>query len=181
MTTVLVLAGTAEGLALRHAKSLQRLLAAGAQDAAAARLAAAGCSVEAVNRSHSRGLAAVAAASVSGPLGVDVEYADPARPWGKIIGSFADADLGALGPEPAAAVWTFIEAWYKAFQSWPPGDHVRAALNFADASPGSPQPFDSPDGRVWWSLDLAAPGFPVSVVSGCEAWPVRIDLPPLRL
>lgn len=181
MTTVLALARVAHDLPQRRPKSLQRQLAAGPETAARARLLDLGADTVALNRSHSRGVAAVAVSASTGRLGVDVEYADPSRPWGKILAQFAGQDPGEVTPAAAAAAWTFIEAWYKAFQAWPPDGHVHIALAHGAGETSDPVELAGPDGPVWWTLASAAPGFPVSVVSECPGQPERIDLPPVRL
>ncbi len=83
-------------------------------------LAAGPCS-----KSHSRALAA-AAVAISGSLGVDVELADPAR----AITALARQLLGresALSHWDFYRLWTFREAYFKAFGAFPGEALLRCA------------------------------------------------------
>ena len=177
MATVLVLARTADALTHRHSRAVQRALAAGAEAAAIARLGPPPAG--AVNRSHSRGLAAVAAQRSPGPLGVDIEYADPSRPWSAILGRFLGREAGPVEPAAGAAVWTFIEAWYKATQDWPPPRLTAMALEAQSRTAVEGLEMAGPAGALWWRTGMAAEGFPWSVVSGASGAVTRIDLPPV--
>ena len=72
------------------------------------------------SRSHSRGTIAVA---VGNPpltrLGVDVEYADPNRPWREIAAAYLPEVHATLGADASTLcrLWTFGEAHLKAFGS----------------------------------------------------------------
>lgn len=85
------------------------------------------------NRSHSRGLIAVARSDNNGMsrFGIDVEYADPSRPWQKIIASFG-VDQKHTTLTPYVRGWTFIEAYYKAFQHYPDAELIDLSLNTSD-------------------------------------------------
>jgi hypothetical protein len=175
MTTVLVMSRTAGELSRRLPKEAQRKLALAAETFGRERFS--GESVAAMTKSHSRGMAAVVLSSGAGALGVDVEFADPGRPWGAILGRFVGGDPGPVEPLTGAAVWTFIEGWYKAFQDWPPAGLTGMALAAArDGGCGTVALRDA-----WWWTGLAAEGFPVSVVSTAPVDLERIDLPPISL
>lgn len=179
MTTILVLARTANALTHRHSRAVQRALAARAEAAARDNLGLRDGGALAMNRSHSRGLAAVALRPGAGVLGVDVEFADPSRPWSAILDRFMGRAPRGLPPSVGAAAWTFIEAWYKAFQDWPPGAHVETALNAAASGAGGPFMMGYGAAGGWWWMGLAADGFPVSVISGEPITLQRIDLAPV--
>lgn len=177
MTTVIAIARTAHALTHRHGRAVQRALAERAQAAAIAGLGAAPAA--AMNRSHSRGIAVVAARTSAGLLGVDVEYADPSRPWSAILGRFLGREAGRVEASAGAAVWTFIEAWYKAIQDWPaPGMTALALEALPHTAPDGLQ-LAGPAGALWWRTGMAADGFPWSVVGDGRETVARIDLPPV--
>jgi phosphopantetheinyl transferase len=89
------------------------------------------------SHSHSRGT--VAAAVANAPitrLGFDVEYADPARPWREIAAVYlpvaADVDLGSSG---FCRLWTFGEAYFKAFGEPPDGQLLLRVARIPDIAP----------------------------------------------
>ena len=179
MTTVLVLARTADALTHRHSRAVQRTLAARAGEAALARLGVA--TAGAMNRSHSRGMAGVAVQLAPGLLGVDVEFADPSRPWSDILGRFLGREPGPVDAGAGATAWTFIEAWYKATQDWPPPPLTALALEAPAAAIAQGLEMAGPAGPLWWRTGMAAEGFPWSVVGGKPGKVTRIDLAPVRL
>ena len=106
-----------EPATFRHARAAQRV----ATDEIAAKL---GSGWSLTSRSHSRGLVAVA---VGNPpllrLGIDIEYADPGRPWRDITALYMPgAAPGGLGPMEGCRLWTFGEAYFKAFAQTPAAD-----------------------------------------------------------
>jgi phosphopantetheinyl transferase len=106
------------------------------------------------SRSHSRG--AIAVASGNPPLtrlGVDIEYTDPKRPWRDIAGAYlpdfrresnADAPM-------ACCLWTFGEAYFKAFGTVPPADILTGVMRTA-APDDEPVRFGAR--RFWYSEAL---------------------------
>ena len=82
------------------------------------------------SKSHSR--AVVAAALVrSGQVGVDVEYRAPGRPIDKIARYLSGADVG--GEHAGYRVFTFREAYFKAFGDWPEKAMLREVAGVQDA------------------------------------------------
>lgn len=69
------------------------------------------------SRSHSRGLGAAVVSSAVSKLGLDLELADPARPWREVLDYLHEDLCGDVAPTPqlGCSVWTLHEAWYKAF------------------------------------------------------------------
>jgi phosphopantetheinyl transferase len=106
------------------------------------------------SRSHSRGTIAVAAGNPPlTRLGIDVEYADPRRPWRDIAAAYLP-DLGPdedLDPQAVCRAWTFGEAHFKAFGS-PPAPAILTNVIRA------PEPGDEPVAfgarRYWYSERL---------------------------
>jgi hypothetical protein len=80
------------------------------------------------SKSHSRDLVAVALAE-DGRIGVDVEFRAPDRPIEKIA-----AHLGAPVADVAAGyrVFTFWEAYFKAFGDWPEKGLLRAVAGSSE-------------------------------------------------
>ena len=114
------------------------------------------------SRSHARGLAAVAVANTPVTrLGVDIEYADPARPWRDIAAFYLPGVTHAgLGPVEACRAWTFGEACFKAFGE-PPASELLARI--ARAPPHDDEPIAFQSRRWWWSED-AGEDFVLSLV-----------------
>ncbi len=114
------------------------------------------------SRSHSRGTIAVAAANHPiTRIGIDVEYADPARPWREIAAIFMPAtahtssDTGQL-----CRVWTFGEAYRKAFGEVPSPDLLQ---RIAAMPPPDDEPIAISARRFWYSEPLRD-GFWLSLV-----------------
>jgi hypothetical protein len=135
-----------EPATLRHSGALQR-------QTATAMEAALDGSWALTSRSHSRGTIAVAAAnSPITRLGVDVEYADPARPWRDIVAVFMSAT--AHIPEDASSlcrVWTFGEAYRKAFDEIPAPELL---ARIAATPPPDDEPIAISARRYWYSEPL---------------------------
>lgn len=114
------------------------------------------------SRSHSRGLTAVAVANAPlVRLGIDVEYADPGRPWREIAEFYLPgAETAHLGPTEACRLWTFGEAYFKAFGLAPSADLL---LQIAQAPLDEDEPFTFRSRHWWWSED-AGDGFVLSLV-----------------
>lgn len=109
--------GAARGARVAHA-----LQSAEAADLLAALRQQAGVTVGPSSKSHSRDLVAVALAE-AGRVGVDVEFCAPERPIEKIA-----SHLGAPVEDAASGyrVFTFWEAYFKAFGEWPEKALLRA-------------------------------------------------------
>ena len=133
-----------EPVTARHSRAAQRALA----DKMTAKM---GPDWRLWSRSHSRGTVAIAAGnSPLTQLGVDVEYADPRRPWREIAAAYLPEFHSRLGVDISALcrLWTFGEAYLKAFGSVPEPDLLRRVLH-------APLPEDEPvafaDRRYWYS------------------------------
>ena len=151
--------------AYRHSRRVQRRLAEFAYGHA---LEKAGLDAS-VNRSdsHSRGVSG-AAIMPSGLIGLDIEFAQTTRDWPAILSVFcADGDLvSRLSVNQSTRVWTYIEAWYKAFAVWPGAVEIECFLDFPA---GQLAEFGA--GRWAWSREIY-PGFQL-----CVVWEGRADLP----
>ena len=107
-----------------------------------ARLTAADFHPTARSKSHSRGIVAGAVGNIPElMLGIDIEWMAPGRPFGAIAHTFL-----ASAPERMAAAdfyrgWTFVEAYYKAFQRFPDQALVHDVIRHAI------------DGEVLWFRD----------------------------
>jgi hypothetical protein len=139
----------------RHARVAQRAAA----DQLAAKM---GTGWQLMSRSHSRGLAAVAVANAPlVRLGIDIEYADPTRPWRDIAEVYLPGAAAArLGPADVCRLWTFGEAYFKAFGENPDADQL---LKIARTPLDDDEPFAFRSRRWWWSED-AGDGFVLSLV-----------------
>jgi len=85
--------------------------------------------VGARTKSHSRVAFAVAISSeIGAPLGIDVEYIAIDRPCAEIA-RFLGIELPAPSPGPFYRAWTFCEAYFKAFQVWPPSPIVAQMMS----------------------------------------------------
>ena len=138
-----------EPVSARHPRATQRALA----DHLRQRLEADG-DWRLHSRSHSRGTVAVAGGNPPlTRLGVDVEYADPRRPWRDIASLWlpAFADTRGLGPPEFCRGWTFGEAHLKAFGAVPAPETLIAALR-APHSDDEPVRFGAR--RYWYSEPL---------------------------
>lgn len=72
------------------------------------------------SKSHSRSAVAVAmSAWGKHPLGIDIEWATPARPIAMIARNFLGDAGSAIGVADFYRGWTFYEAYFKAFQRSP--------------------------------------------------------------
>jgi phosphopantetheinyl transferase len=138
-------------IAARHAKAAQRALADQMTDKI-------GPDWRLWSRSHSRGTVAVAAGNPPlTRLGVDVEYADPRRPWREIAATYLPEFQSEPGIDPSTLcrLWTFGEAHLKAFGSAPDADVLRSVMQ-------SPPPEDEPvafASRCYWYSEPLPDGF----------------------
>jgi phosphopantetheinyl transferase len=139
----------------RHPRAAQRAAA----DAAAQKL---GPGWRLGSRSHSRGLAAVAVGNAPlVRLGIDVEFADPARPWREIVDFYLPGATPAhLEPPQACRLWTFGEAYFKAFGETPSADLL---LRISQVPPFEDEPVTFQSRCWWWSEDVNE-GFVLSLV-----------------
>ncbi len=81
------------------------------------------------SKSHSRTLVAAAAGNLDGlALGIDVEWLGQDRPFSAIAGLFVDIGPKQIGRDDFYPVWTFGEAYFKAFQRNPPEVDLRRLL-----------------------------------------------------
>lgn len=136
-----------EPLTARHPRTVQRAAA----DALAGK---AGPGWALRSRSHSRGTVAVAMGNAPlTRLGVDVEYADPRRPWRDIGAAWLPEvrDDPAIDAATVCRLWTFGEAYFKAFGSAPAPGLLRSVRR-------APAPDDEPVAfaarRYWYSEAL---------------------------
>lgn len=132
----------------RHPRSDQRRVANALQ---------AGVPDARVSRSHSRGLVVVASAgSPITRLGVDVEFLDAARPWPEIGSLLVPASLGIdLNPEDSCRLWTFGEAYFKAFGQLPAPKLFLLAAKSADGRHG---------GDLYWRSERLPDDFWLTLV-----------------
>jgi hypothetical protein len=109
--------GAARGARVAHARQ-----SAEAADLLATLRQRAGVPEGPSSKSHSRDLVAVALAEI-GCVGIDVEFRTPERPIQQIA-----AHLGAAVADAASGyrVFTFWEAYFKAFGAWPDKGLLRA-------------------------------------------------------
>jgi phosphopantetheinyl transferase len=136
-----------EPVVARHPKATQRAAA----DEIARKI---GADWRLWSRSHSRGT--VVAAAGNPPLtrlGVDVEYADPRRPWRNIAAIYlpeyrseSQIDVSTL-----CRLWTFGEAHFKAFGSVPDAELLRRIMQ---APPPEDEPVMFGPRRYWYSEPL---------------------------
>jgi hypothetical protein len=90
------------------------------------------------SRSHSRAIIATAASDHTiDVLGIDVESTIPIRAFDGIVGRFAEDLPTGIDRPTFYWVWTFLEAHFKAFQSFPSAQDIRLALD------------RSGDGKTW--------------------------------
>jgi hypothetical protein len=74
----------------------------------------------ATSKSHSRAVVAAAIGNTSSiRLGIDVEWMSPDRPFTAIMQAFVPSLLSPLDGDSFYRGWTFLEAYYKAFQQLP--------------------------------------------------------------
>ncbi len=79
-----------------------------------------GARTNATSKSHSRALVAAAAGEAQSlKLGIDVEWIAPHRPFEAIMLSLVPSLTCALDHKSFYRGWTFLEAYYKAFQIFP--------------------------------------------------------------
>jgi hypothetical protein len=74
---------------------------------------------------------AVAAGDADGLLlGIDIEWRKPDRPFTELAGFFVDIGVEKLGLEEFYRVWTFGEAYFKAFQHLPTSRQLQEVRSF---------------------------------------------------
>lgn len=84
----------------------------------------------ACSKSHSRALVAAAAGGApSLKLGIDIEWRSPRRPFTAIMQSLAPSISGPLDCASFYRGWTFLEAYYKAFQELPISFDIETILS----------------------------------------------------
>jgi hypothetical protein len=94
-------------------------------------------------------------------LGIDVEYADPGRPWRDIAAFYLPGAVAAgFGPGEACRLWTFGEAHFKAFGQAPSADLL---VRIAGTSLADDEPVSFQSRRWWWSEEVGE-GFVLSLV-----------------
>lgn len=73
-----------------------------------------------LSRSHCRGLCGAAVSDKALLLGFDIEYMDTSRSWADILSRFVDGQDCSIYPiESLCRGWTYLEAYYKAFGTYP--------------------------------------------------------------
>ena len=141
---------TLDPLAARHSRQVQRELAA----AAFRRIeAVAGRAPALRSHSHSRGLAASAqlAKFQGAALGIDVEYQDAARNWQGILQLLVGTMACGLPDRRLCTLWTFVEAYFKAFGTRPDAarlERMRGAVDLAE------KPVEIGPGTFWMHREL---------------------------
>jgi hypothetical protein len=102
------------------------------------------------SRSHSRGMVACAAGNPPlTRLGIDIELANPARPWREIAAIYLpDAEAAALDTAAFCRLWTFGEAHFKAFGAVPSAELLTRC---ARLPPPDDEPIALSARRWWWS------------------------------
>lgn len=92
--------------------------------------------------SHSRAWVAVAAARAGRvpKIGVDVEYAEPARDWSRIVAYLASRRAGRqIAAGHGAMIWTSYEAVFKATGTWPTPRQIDEFAEVCATTPVDPQ------------------------------------------
>lgn len=117
------------GTRLLHASAIHDRVARNIQSQAATALAEALSQTTTnpalISKSHSRTLVAAAVGNAGVlALGIDAEWMAPNRPFSSIIRSFAPSLPSAIEAGTFYRLWTFLEAFYKAFQRWPEEDDI---------------------------------------------------------
>jgi hypothetical protein len=88
--------------------------------------------LSASSKSHSRALVAAAAGDgTSLTLGIDVEWMSPQRPFAAILQSLVPSISCPLDCQSFYRAWTFLEAYFKAFQELPNSRDVEMILKTA--------------------------------------------------
>ncbi len=83
----------------------------------------------ATSKSHSRAVVAAATGDAPGlSLGIDVEWMAPDRPFDEIARMFLAFPSPRMDAETFYRGWTFVEAYYKAFQHFPDETQVRTVI-----------------------------------------------------
>lgn len=85
------------------------------------------------SRTHSRGMAGAVVSDETRNIGIDIEYQASNRNWPEILSVFSDyTDLSAASTPSLCLAWTFIEAYYKAFQRYPAPSLVLDVISESD-------------------------------------------------
>lgn len=93
------------------------------------RLRKTGCQAGPQSKSHSRtAVAAAIAETRQVRLGIDIEWMDKTRPFAAIASVFRTPLPQGLGPAQFYRGWTFYEAYYKAFQTYPDGTAIARVM-----------------------------------------------------
>ena len=105
----------------------------GTQSAAATRLleglGGPGFVAKAHSKSHSRAAVAAAAGNMSGlMLGIDIEWIAPHRPFAAIARGYLGIAVAEMEASAFYRGWTFLEAYYKAFQRFPASTLIASAI-----------------------------------------------------
>jgi hypothetical protein len=89
-----------------------------------------GFAISATTMSHSRAAIAVAAGDGDSlALGIDIEWMRPDRPFQALTEFLLGPVPVPAGPEEFYRVWTFYEAYFKAFQRVPTESDLRTAMD----------------------------------------------------
>lgn len=85
------------------------------------------------SRSHCRALIATAVSDHAiEALGIDVESMLPKRAFDEILRKFAEGLPSGIEGKAFYRIWTFLEAHFKAFQSFPPPSDIQLALDHSN-------------------------------------------------
>jgi hypothetical protein len=127
-STILYATAKLEGPPARERPS-RRMQSAAAQNL----LCTLGSGFASVVHSKSHSYAMVAAAAGDAPellLGIDIEWRKPNRPFAELAGFFADIGAEKLGMAEFYRLWTFGEAYFKAFQRLPTSSQLQEVRSF---------------------------------------------------
>lgn len=117
-----------------------------------------------ISKSHSRTLAAAAAAGAPvTALGIDIEWRAPDRPFTAILREFWPDAPEQVGLHNFYRAWTFLEAHFKAHQRWPLPADIKHVLTIAEGTERS----QTPSGDQIFQC-LLAENFQVTLLWHCE-------------
>ncbi len=115
-------------LTTRHGVKLQRRWTDIAQNAATSCLSKP--ERNNVSRSHCRGICGAAVIGADQLIGFDIEYTDPRRNWPAILSRFCDdKDLTSSSAQALCKGWTYLEAYFKAFGTYPEPKELLEVIN----------------------------------------------------